>query len=179
MGSSTTGSSTASSTSTYLFTFCCNFLIIHPNDLGHLLQRRDVKLQIDTKFNVLGLAKVLKKCQTHEKKVNYELWNNSTIFEGPVHDMRPASLWFWYIKRMSGMNFFGGHIYIYIKRMSGMNFFGGGRYQVCWQELGLGPASWFKQMAAINVLHMSLILLNKTKWARIIKRMKKIKHVNY
>ena len=90
------GSSTASSTSTYLFTFCYNFVIIHPNDLGHLFQRRDVKLQIDIKFNVLGLAKVLKKCQTHEKKVNYELWNNSTIFEGPVHNMRPASLWFWY-----------------------------------------------------------------------------------
>ena len=60
--------------------------------------------------------------------------------------------------------------------MSGMNFFfgGGGRYQGCWQELGLGPTSWFKQMAAINVLHLSLILLNKTKWARIIREMNKI-----
>ena len=62
-----------------------------------------------------------------------------------------------------------------------MNFFflggqvpGGGG-----QELGLGPTSWFKQMAAINVLHMSLILLNKTKWARIIREMKKIKHANH
>ena len=34
MGSSTTGSSTASSTSTYLYTLCHNFLIIHPKDLG-------------------------------------------------------------------------------------------------------------------------------------------------
>ena len=35
-------------------------------------QRRDIKLQIDTKFNVLGLVEVLRKCQTHEKKVNHE-----------------------------------------------------------------------------------------------------------
>ena len=37
-----------------------------------LVQRRDIKLQIDTKFNVLGLVEVLKICQTHEKKVNHE-----------------------------------------------------------------------------------------------------------
>ena len=60
MGPSTTGPSTAGSTSTYLYTLCRNFLIIHPNDLGlFLFQRRDIKLQIDTKVNVLGQVEVL------------------------------------------------------------------------------------------------------------------------
>ena len=50
--------------------------------------KEEIKLQIDTKVNVIGLVEVLKKCQTHENKG--EPWNNSTIFEGPVHDMRPS-----------------------------------------------------------------------------------------
>ena len=58
---------------TYLYTLCRNFLIMHPNDLGlFFFQRRDIKLQIDTKVNVIGLVEVLKKCQTHKKKVNHE-----------------------------------------------------------------------------------------------------------
>ena len=64
--------------------------------------------------------------------------------------------------------------------MSGMIFWmGGGVYWGYWQELGLGPTSWFKQIVAINVLHFSWILLNKTRWARIIKEMNKIKHANH
>ena len=75
MGSSTTGSSTTGCTGTYLYTctLCRNFLIIHPYDLGlffisnmkivdfFMFQRRDIKLQIDTKVNVLDLAEILKK----------------------------------------------------------------------------------------------------------------------
>ena len=45
--------------------------------------------------------------------------------------------------------------------------------------VGLGPTSWFKQIVAINVLHFSWILLNKARWARIIKEMNKIKHANH
>ena len=40
-----------------------------------------MKLQIDTKVNVLGLE-----VSNTWKKVNHE--NNSTIFEGPVHNMQ-------------------------------------------------------------------------------------------
>ena len=58
---------------TFFYTLCRNFLIIHPNDLGLFsFQRRDIKLQTDTKVNILGLVEVLKKCQTHEKKVNHK-----------------------------------------------------------------------------------------------------------
>ena len=46
-----------------------------------LFQRRDIKLQIDTKVNELGIVEVLKKLSNTLKKV--EPWNNSTIFEGP------------------------------------------------------------------------------------------------
>ena len=55
-----------------------------------LFQRRDVKLQIDTKVNVLELelVQILLKNVKHMKKG--EPWNNSTISEGPVHDMRPC-----------------------------------------------------------------------------------------
>ena len=52
-----------------------------------LFQRRYIKLQIDTKVNVLGIVEVLKELSNSLK--NSEPWNNSTIFEGPVHDMRP------------------------------------------------------------------------------------------
>ena len=51
------------------------------------MQRRHIKLQIDTK--ILGLVEVLQKCETHDKKVNYE---TTPIFEGPVHDMQPLTL---------------------------------------------------------------------------------------
>ena len=79
---------------TYLYILYCNFLIIHPNDLGlFLFQRRDIKLQIDTKVNVLDIVEILKKLQNTFKKG--EPWNNSTVFEGPVHDMRPSSLIGW------------------------------------------------------------------------------------
>ena len=53
-----------------------------------LFQRRDFKLQIDTKVNVLGIVEVRKKKLLNTLKKS-EPWNNSTIFEGPVHDMRP------------------------------------------------------------------------------------------
>ena len=52
-----------------------------------LFQRIDIKLQINTKLNGLGLVEVLKKLSNTLKKG--EPWNNSTIFEGPVHDMWP------------------------------------------------------------------------------------------
>ena len=45
------------------------------------------KLQIDTKVNVLHIVEVLKKLSNTLKKG--EPWINSTIFEGPVQDMRP------------------------------------------------------------------------------------------
>ena len=74
-------------TCTYLYTLCHNFL--HPNDLGlfYLFQSRDIKLQIDTKVNVLGLVEVLTKMSNTQEKG--EPWNNSTIFEGPVHNIQP------------------------------------------------------------------------------------------
>ena len=63
------GSSTAGSTGTYLYTLCRNFLIIHPNDLGlSLFQRRDIKLQIDIRVNVLDLVEVLKKVKHMRKR---------------------------------------------------------------------------------------------------------------
>ena len=37
-----------------------------------LFQRRDIKLQIDTKINVLGIVEVLKKLSNTLKKVNHE-----------------------------------------------------------------------------------------------------------
>ena len=53
-----------------------------------LFQKRDIiKLQIDTKVNVLGIEEVLKKLSNTLK--TSEPWNKSTIFKGPVHDMRP------------------------------------------------------------------------------------------
>ena len=62
MGSSTTASSTAASTCYIPVYFVMSLFIIHPNDLGlFLFQRRDIKLQIDTKVNVLGIVEVLKK----------------------------------------------------------------------------------------------------------------------
>ena len=36
-----------------------------------LFQRRDIKLQIDTKVNVLGIVEVLKKLSNTLKKVNH------------------------------------------------------------------------------------------------------------
>ena len=37
-----------------------------------LFQRRDIKLQIDTRVNVLGIVEVLKKLSNTLKKVNHE-----------------------------------------------------------------------------------------------------------
>ena len=58
---------------TYLYILYCNFLIIHHNDLGLVLfQSRDIKLQIGTKVNVLGIVEVLKKLSNTLQKVSHE-----------------------------------------------------------------------------------------------------------
>ena len=51
-----------------------------------LFQKIDIKLQIDTKVNVLGLVEVPKNVKHMKKKKKGEPRNSSTIFVGPVHD---------------------------------------------------------------------------------------------
>ena len=75
LGSSTTGSSTTDSTWTYLYTLY--------HDLGLFsFQRRHIKLQVDTKINVIGLLKVLQKVKHMTKmwimKQLHQIWGTSS-----------------------------------------------------------------------------------------------------
>ena len=43
---------------------------------------------------------------------------------------------------------------------------GGGGTGGCWQELGLGPTSWFKQIVAINVFTFFLNFAKQDKMSK-------------
>ena len=71
---------------TYLYSFYVNFCIIHSISLGFCYFRGEVKLQIDTNVNVLGIVEVLyfKNNQAHDKKVNQETHTSKVLILTPT-----------------------------------------------------------------------------------------------